>query len=207
MPSRCVSRFGRSHLSRDLSAPRSLSASDPNPSAGAASLRSVYSRSSSASCASSDRLDAETNAAARRVDLEDDDLDVGADGKCLRDVRFPGDAGLAQRNEAGASRREEHEHAELLVTLDLAREARARHDLGRRRRRAAGSRRALRQRARRRSASSRGRCSGSRMAPVIPTATDRTSPPIARSARTSRRAPALRPPVRARRTRRTPRRA
>ena len=89
-------------------------------------------------------MTAETNAAARRVDLEDDDLDVGADGKRFRDVRFPGHAGLAQRDETGAPRGEEHEHAELLVTLDLSREARARHDLGLRRRRPAGPRRALR---------------------------------------------------------------
>src|SRR6185436_15059206 len=40
------------HLSRGLIAPRSLSASDPNPSDCATSSRSLYSRTSSASCAS-----------------------------------------------------------------------------------------------------------------------------------------------------------
>src|SRR6185436_3738833 len=40
------------HFSRGLSALLSLSASDPNPSAGAASARSAYSRTSSASRAS-----------------------------------------------------------------------------------------------------------------------------------------------------------
>src|SRR5262245_20171426 len=40
------------YFSRGLSAPRSFSASDPNPSAGAASARSAYSRTSSASRAS-----------------------------------------------------------------------------------------------------------------------------------------------------------
>ena len=78
-----------------------------------------------------DRLDAEANAAAWRVlDLEDDDFDVGADGKRSGDIRFPGNAGLAQGDETGAPRGKEHEHAELLVPLDLSREARARHDLG-----------------------------------------------------------------------------
>lgn len=41
-----------SYLSRGSSAPRSLSASEPNPSAGAASARSAYCRTSSASAAS-----------------------------------------------------------------------------------------------------------------------------------------------------------
>ena len=43
---------GRPHCSRGRSTPRSLSPNDPNASAGAESSRSVYSRSSSASCAS-----------------------------------------------------------------------------------------------------------------------------------------------------------
>ena len=65
-------------------------------------------------------------------------------GNALSDIRFLRHAGFAQRDEAGASRGEEHEHAELLVTLDLAREARARHDLQVAMTRAAGARRALR---------------------------------------------------------------
>src|SRR5439155_7608664 len=88
------------------------------------------------------RLDAETNAATRRV--EDDDLHVGADGKRAGDIRVPGNAGLAQWDETRAPRGEEHEHAELLMTLDLSRESRARHDLELRGRHAAGARRTLR---------------------------------------------------------------
>src|SRR5580765_4734422 len=50
-----------------------------------------------------DRLGAEANATAWRVvHFEDDDLDVGADGKRSRDVRFLDHAGLAHRNETGA---------------------------------------------------------------------------------------------------------
>lgn len=51
-----------------------------------------------------DRFGAEANAAWRVFDLEDDHLDVGADGKRLRDIRFPGDAGLAQRDTASGWR-------------------------------------------------------------------------------------------------------
>src|SRR5580704_17374958 len=53
-----------------------------------------------------DGLAAETNAAARRIDPEDDDLDVGPDGKRFRNVCFPGQAGLAQRDEPCAPRGE-----------------------------------------------------------------------------------------------------
>src|SRR5947207_6763582 len=60
-----------------------------------------------------DRLYAEANAAASRVNLEHRDLEVSADGKRLRDIRFPGDAGFAQRDQAGAAWREVDEHAEL----------------------------------------------------------------------------------------------
>ena len=112
-----------------FNAPRSLSARDPNPSAGAASSRSVYSRTSSASRASSDRLRAQPDAAARRLDLEHDDLDVGADWKRLADIVFPGDAGLAHRDETGSSRGEEDEDAELLVPLHFSLEARTGDDL------------------------------------------------------------------------------
>ena len=54
--------------------------------------------------------------------------------RCATSASF-GDAGFAHRDEAGAARSEEHEDAELLVTLDLAREARARRDRPLRRRR------------------------------------------------------------------------
>ena len=127
-------------------------------------------------CASRTALRAETNAAAGRVDLEDDDLDVGADGKRLGDICLPGDAGLARRDEPGAPRGEEHEHAELLVTLDLSREARARRDPRDAGAAPSGPRASLRERARRRSASSRGRCSGSRTRPSSPAPTDRDHP-------------------------------
>src|SRR5439155_21347765 len=80
-----------------------------------------------------DRFAAEANAPTGRVDLENDDLDVGTDWKRLRDVGFPGDAGLTQRHEACTPGRQKDEHAELLVTLDLAGETRARHDRGLRR--------------------------------------------------------------------------
>ena len=65
-------------------------------------------------------------------------------GNALPNVRFLGDAGLAHRDETRAPRGQEHEHAELLVTLDLSREARARHDRRLRRRRPGRARRALR---------------------------------------------------------------
>ena len=72
-----------------------------------------------------DRLAAQANAAARRIDLQDDDLDVATDGERSRNVGFLGNAGLARRDDTGASRGEEHEHAELLVPLDLSLETRA----------------------------------------------------------------------------------
>src|SRR6185295_18379881 len=64
-----------------------------------------------------DRLRTEPDAAARRIDFEHRDLDVTADRKHASDVCVLRDAGLAHRDEAGASRRQKHEHAELLVTL------------------------------------------------------------------------------------------
>ena len=50
------------------------------------------------------RFAAETNAAARRIHLENDDLDIGADGKRFHNVSFSGHACLAQGHEAGATR-------------------------------------------------------------------------------------------------------
>ena len=100
-----------------------------------------------------------------------------ADRKRARDVRFPGDAGLAHRDQTGASR------ARGTRTRRTSRDARpcpVRRAPGtmlrRRRRGAAGARRALGQRARRRSASSRDRCSGSRTPPVVPGATGCAQP-------------------------------
>src|SRR6478752_3244842 len=48
-----------------------------------------------------DRLPTEPDAPARRIDLEDDDFDVAADGKRLRDVALPREAGFTQRHEPG----------------------------------------------------------------------------------------------------------
>src|SRR6185295_7081278 len=64
--------------------------------------------------------------------------------KRFGDIGFPANPGLAQRDQTSPSWGEEHEHAELLVTLHLSREARARHDFWLRSRRAARFRRALR---------------------------------------------------------------
>jgi len=70
---------------------------------------------------------AEANAAARGIDREDDDIHIGADAKRLGNVRVLRHSGFAHADEAGSSRSEEHEHAEVLVLPDLAREARAGH--------------------------------------------------------------------------------
>src|SRR5438093_12700689 len=50
------------------------------------------------------RLVAQTNAPTRQVDVENDDLDVGANRKRFRHVGFPGHARFAQRHETRASR-------------------------------------------------------------------------------------------------------
>ncbi len=113
-----------------------------------------------------------------------------------------------ERHQPGAARGEEHEHAELLVTLDLAGEARARRD----RRTATAPPRPARvepsARARRRSASCPGSMLRISKAPVMPTG-DRPRPAVASAGRRERGGvrQRLRRPARARRTRRTRRRA
>ena len=136
------------------------------------------------------------------------DLDVGADRETLfaRRLPWPRPVSLIGMR-PGAPRREEHEHAELLVALDLAGEARARRRSpvpAAPSRRPAPNPRATSATPMRFFSRSMLRISN---AAVIPTATDATSRPTAPSARTWRRAPALRRPAPVRRTRRTRRRA
>src|SRR5262249_10286507 len=87
------------------------------------------------------RLGTEADASSGRIQLEDDDLDVGSDRKRFHDVAFLRDPGLAQRDETRPSGSEEHEDAELLVAFDLSHQPRTRDDLARR---FSGARRALR---------------------------------------------------------------
>lgn len=49
-----------------------------------------------------DRFGAQTDATARRIDVEHDHLDVGADGKRSSDLRFLRNAGFPQWDETGA---------------------------------------------------------------------------------------------------------
>src|SRR3954465_11319023 len=90
-----------------------------------------------------DRPGAQTDAAAGGLDFEDDHFDIAADRERAGDVTLSRHAGLGHGNKAGASRRNEHEDAELLVTLDFPRETNARSDLHGRR--ASGSRRSPRE--------------------------------------------------------------
>src|SRR5436190_6230108 len=89
------------------------------------------------------RAAAETNAPARGIHFEDDDLDVGAYRQRLDNVGFPRHAGLARGYEACPARGEKYKHAELLVALHLSSQASAWHDCRLRRRRRGSTRRTL----------------------------------------------------------------
>ena len=63
---------------------------------------------------------AQPNAAAVGVDLEHCDFQLASDGEGPGHVAVTIEAGLGKRDQAGAPRRQEHEHAKLLVSFDLA---------------------------------------------------------------------------------------
>src|SRR5262249_18651864 len=75
-----------------------------------------------------DGFRAQTDAPACGIHFEDDDLDLGADRERPGDVGVLLDTRFAHGNEPGAAGRQKYEDPELLVTLDLALEARAGRD-------------------------------------------------------------------------------
>ena len=105
---------------RPFSAFRRLSASDPSEAAGALSGPRAYSRSSARSRSSDTafllrRMRRPVGSASSTGDLH-----LAADRERLQHVRVAIDARFGKRQQPGAARRQEHEHAELLVTLNLA---------------------------------------------------------------------------------------
>src|SRR6266511_1769761 len=64
-----------------------------------------------------DRFLADTNAAAGRIDLEYNDLHIASDRERFPHVHVAIHSRFGKGHQAGAPRRQEHEYAELLVTL------------------------------------------------------------------------------------------
>lgn len=102
-----------SHHECFLSASRSLSASDPNFSGAVPSVRSEYSRISSASRIVCTAMTLRRMRPRSGVNVEDDDLQLVADSKRLPDVGIARHPALAQRNQTFDARLELDEWPEL----------------------------------------------------------------------------------------------
>ena len=167
--------------------------------------RSWYRAARRLRAASATAFDAEANAAARADRLRATTTSTSPPtGNALRESASLATPVSLDRDEAGAAGREEHEDAELLVALDLARQACARHDpaaptavAARRAREPSGSERDTDPLLLGIDAQDLERGGHARR--------DRSRPASrpAGGRETSRHAPALRRPARARRTRRT----